>query len=523
MSDFNESGTNEVSDEYENGTAQDSKMNLKKKGSKKDKKELDPKANKKKNTIILVVLIVVVVLAIGALIIIQITNTLKTMNMLGNYVPVEEVDYQNLSDTISLSGTVKGISSTNVSSKAQAEVTSVSVMVGDEVKEGDILCVLDSSAIEELIANTEKSISNQEALDQIASNQNQQALKEAKQDQSTQLAACQKIIDQATTEYNNANNQLDADKKTLTELNNMMAELDPESETYEEEKEAVAEQIVACEEAIKADEIQVKTCKAAIDEANTSYSNTKIATDRMVSSAQLQIEMEQYQTTGTETTDALRDLNEQLDDCIVYAPCSGVITAVNVSVGDYNTSGATLFTIEDTSTLVINTTVDERDILRVEEGMEAIVTATATGDKQFTGKVSRVVRVKDNSVNMDGMQVGGYGAEIIIDDSELLVGMTAKVRVIIKSKDEAIAVPYDLVFEDENGDSYVLVAVPLAGGSGQSVAEKRIIETGEQTDYFVEVLSGDIAAGDMIILDTTINEGEEFYSGDYFDAIMGGM
>lgn len=54
------------------------------------------------------------------------------------------------------------------------------------------------------------------------------------------------------------------------------------------------------------------------------------------------------------------------------------MTAVNVSVGDVNADSKTpLVTIEDTSSLKMVATVEEADILKIEEGMKATVTADA--------------------------------------------------------------------------------------------------------------------------------------------------
>lgn len=73
-----------------------------------------------------------------------------------NTVEVEPVQKRDLSDTISLKGTVSGITKNNATSKALAEITAVNVQVGDIVKEGDVLCTLDSSTIQDQIADLEK-------------------------------------------------------------------------------------------------------------------------------------------------------------------------------------------------------------------------------------------------------------------------------------------------------------------------------------------------------------------------------
>ena len=129
---------------------------------------------KKKKKVLIVVLVIVAVLVVW--IGISIHNATKQVAMAVNTVEVEPVQKRDLSDTISVKGTVAGASSTNVTSKAASEITSMNVQVGDIVKEGDVLCTLDSTSIEEKIADLEKSVSNANAVSSINTQQAADAL-----------------------------------------------------------------------------------------------------------------------------------------------------------------------------------------------------------------------------------------------------------------------------------------------------------------------------------------------------------
>ena len=135
---------------------------------------------KKKKKVLIVVLVIVAVLVvwIGT----SIHNATKQVAMAVNTVEVEPVQKRDLSDTISVKGTVAGVSSTNVTSKAASEITSMNVQVGDIVKEGDVLCTLDSTSIEEKIADLEKSMSNANAVSSINTQQTADAVQQAKDD-----------------------------------------------------------------------------------------------------------------------------------------------------------------------------------------------------------------------------------------------------------------------------------------------------------------------------------------------------
>ena len=172
-----------------------------------------------------------------------------------------------------------------------------------------------------------------------------------------------------------------------------------------------------------------------------------------------------------------------------------------------------MITIEDTSSLKVIVNVEEADILKIQEGMPATVSTDATGDEEIKGTVTRVVRVKNQSTNTNGTDTNtssGYSAEITIDNTELLVGMSAKAKIVIKDRGTQLAVPYDLIRQDDNGDSYVLVAE--ANEDGTATAVRKNIKGGEEVDYYAEVTGGDLKEGDQLIYDNTfsVTEGQVF-------------
>lgn len=425
----------------------------------------------KKSKIMLVVLIVLIIVVA---LIARACGTMMTAVTEGmSYVEVQKAEVRDLSEYISVTGNAEGVSKMNVTSKAAAEITAVNVSVGDEVVAGDVLATLDSSKISSQISSTKTSISNQQAITENTYGLNQKALEQAQQD------------------YNTASIQLANDRAALDTKNATLATLDPLSEEYE----ALSGEIIALKAQIASEEASL----------------TPLA--RAVEAAQNVVSMEKYQASDNSLSTTLDGLEDQLADCELKAPISGVVTAVNVSVGDTNTPGAVLFTIEDTSTMKIAVTIEENDILKINEGQEAIITSNAIGDVKLAGVVSKVVKVKSSSTTgaAEGMAAtSGYSAEItILDDSDLLVGMTTKAKLVISKRESALAVPYDLVKYDDNGDAYILV--PEANDDGSYTAKRCDIKVGNETDYYTEVLDGDLKAGDFFIYDFGVQEGDVIY------------
>ena len=459
---------------------------------KKEKKTEVAEVPKKKKKVWLIVLVIaaIVIVLIGT----AVKNMTSQIETAANTVEVEPVEKRDLSDSVSLKGTIAGQSKTNVMSLAAAEITAVNVQVGDIVKEGDPLVTLDQKDIEKQIAELKTNISNANAIAANDAAQKQESLVQNKQQDS--LEAAQKAIDEAQSD-------VDKYKKKVAECGDYIYYL---KNNHEDTSEYDAK--------LEGFKSSLEAAQKALDTANDNYASVLKSTDRSVASAQNTVDMQKYQaSTTTESKDQLEQLQKQLADCTLSAPIGGVVTAVNVSVGDKNTAGTTMITIEDTSSLKVIVNVEEADILKIQEGMPATVSTDATGDEEIKGTVTRVVRVKNQSTNTNGTDTNtssGYSAEITIDNTELLVGMSAKAKIVIKDRGTQLAVPYDLIRQDDNGDSYVLAAE--ANEDGTATAVRKNIKVGEEVDYYTEVTGGDLKEGDQLIYDNTfsVTEGQGF-------------
>lgn len=548
---------------------------------KKEKKTEVAEVPKKKKKVWLIVLIIaaIVIVLIGS----AVKNMTSQIETAANMVEVEPVEKRDLSDSVSLKGTIAGQSKTNVMSLAAAEITAVNVQVGDIVKEGDPLVTLDQKDIEKQIAELKTNINNANAIAANDAVQKQESLNQAKQDQATTLAKATDSVNKAQAGYDELVKKRDDCQTKLNNKKNEVSSAENAQNNAKKEVEAAQSAVYAAQDALssyqssgqntsqpapggtasstvdtklaelqqnvenanrnlsakqsayseaaskytsvkaEADSLQaeldaypdqLKSAEEAVNTAKSSYSDAETSTNRSVSTAQNTVDMQKYQaSTTTESKDQLEQLQKQLADCTLSAPISGVVTAVNVSVGDKNTAGTTMITIVDTSSLKVVVNVEEADILKIQEGMPATVSTDATGDEEIKGTVTRVVRVKNQSTNTNGTDTNtssGYSAEITIDNTELLVGMSAKAKIVIKDRGTQLAVPYDLIRQDDNGDSYVLVAE--VNEDGTATAVRKNIKVGEEVDYYTEVTGGDLKEGDQLIYDNTfsVTEGQVF-------------
>lgn len=528
------------------------------------KSEVVPGAKpKKKGKVCIAVGVVAMlgVIAIGS----AFKNVGEQVEMISNAVEIEPVQYRDLSESISLKGTVSGESKTNVMSVASAEVTAVNVQVGDVVEEGTPLVTLDMTELEEQAADLQKDIRNANALAQNETVQLNQNLSETQEDQSNALSKSQQTINRAQSDYDKIKRDIEENEKQQKDKRDSLSKaekkekeckekLERASDKYNEALNAVEEndnddmkkklnekveeagadlEEITAECAFAAEEVaSIKTAisnledendaykktlesaQIVIEDAKQSYEDTMTSTNRSVAAVQNTVDMSAYQSDGRdELNNQLENLQKQLSDCSLNAPCGGVVTAVNVSVGDNYIGGQTMVTIENTSKMKVIVNVEEADILKVQEGMKAVVTTDATGEEEISGTITRVVRVKNQSINPNASDVNtstGYSAEISIDNTELLVGMTAKAKIVLTEKANVLAVPYDLIQTDDAGNTFVLVAEKQEDGTVKAV--RRNIEAGEEVDYYTEITGGDLKEGEQLIYDNTYSvvEGQIF-------------
>ncbi|MGN1412524.1 MAG: efflux RND transporter periplasmic adaptor subunit [Oscillospiraceae bacterium] len=476
---------------------------------------------------------------------------------------------QNLSDYISVSGTVQSESSMNVTSSVSSKITKLNVSVGDYVNVGDVLCVMDTSDIQKQITDLEKSIKNASALDENTKELNRKALQNAKEDQKIQLDNAQDVIDEAQKTYDKTykkyTDKLNEINKLVQQYNDISQQITnyeismndspidddyyyddtiPSDDTYFDDElldigedmsfnpnmnsyqfndlsynngddysslVAKREEISAKIESYKSEcevyEEQFDSLKKAIEDAKDSYNSVKRSTDQAIDSAQNTVDMQDYQDGDNSASNQLEDLKQQLADCTVKAEKSGTITSLVVAQGDTLTQGALIMTIENNSKLKITVNIDEGDILKVKEGMRVVITSEATGETEINGTVSKVITVissnGDNNVqSQQGLtSSGGFTAEITIDDnSELLVGMKAKAKIILVEKTGCYSVLYDCIMYDDNGNPYVFVADTSNSEDGTTAIIKRAdVTLGEESGSYVEVNSDNLSENDLII------------------------
>lgn len=425
----------------------------------------------------------------------------------GMGVEVTAAEMTDLIRSVDVSGTINGVNTVKVTSSADSKIESLLVSPGDYVKKGDVLCIFDSSSLQDEYDELKREADNAEKMNKKTHEINVRNLNEAKADRETSLAQAQRAIDEAISARDKASARYDAAVEKYNsaaarrdDLYNQLQNADEESaemlgELYQE---ALAE-FESAESEMTSLADQLDSCESAIQSAKDSYDSAKRSADSAVQNMQDVIDAEKFNSDNS-SQKQLNKLEEQIEECTVKAPIDGMVTSLNAAEGSIPSSEA-IMTIVDDSSLVISADIREADILKINEGMRAVVKTSATGDEEFGGEVTKVVKIFQSSESdMYEQTDGSYTAEITVDGAHenLFIGMKASVQIILEEKENVLAVPYDSIVEKEDGTEVVYISRNQSDGS--FIAEEAAVESGMESDYLTEITSSEVAEGDKIIL-----------------------
>ena len=195
---------------------------------------------------------------------------------------------------------------------------------------------------------------------------------------------------------------------------------------------------------------------------------------------------------------ALEQVEKQRDQYVITAPIAGVVLTRGVDQGQLVDPQTQLFTIADTSDLVVETDVDELYSSRVSKGLKALL-------KPVGATVAQNGTVVFAAPTVDAA-TGGRAIKIAFDDPvSLPVGLTVNANVIVEEVPEALSIPRAAILT-EGTQSHVMVIV-------DGVAQLRAISFDDWPADRVIVTNG-LAPGDVVILvPTAIKAGDMVTAG----------
>jgi HlyD family secretion protein len=206
----------------------------------------------------------------------------------------------------------------------------------------------------------------------------------------------------------------------------------------------------------------------------------------------------------------------------IVSPVDGTVVSRNVDVGQTVASSfqtPTLFLIaRDLTQMQVDTNVSESDIGNVRSDERAEFHVDAFPDRAFVGTVAQVRQAPITVQN-----VVTYDVVVNVANPELLLkpGMTADVTIITARRDDVLRVPVEALrfspkidgADEKSAADGTTGAPPVAEADNARVFIRRggalaavPIKTGLSDGTYVQVLSGDLAAGQKVVTDQTHGE-----------------
>lgn len=183
--------------------------------------------------------------------------------------------------------------------------------------------------------------------------------------------------------------------------------------------------------------------------------------------------------------DKLAEAQKGLDNFNAVSPIDGTVTSCTLVEGEDVKSGDTVITISNTSVMVVEITVDDRNISFVQPGMS--VNLTDWNNNTYMGTVTSINMAGATSQN--GMT--NYPVTLTVDNygGSLISGMWLDYSFVASQSDDCMMVPMQSVkyVSDANGDTYSVVFIQ-ADSKPDNTVELDIPETqpGEMPSYPTE-------------------------------------
>lgn len=411
--------------------------------------------------------------------------------------PVERDDVEQV---LSTSGTVKTEERKVYFSTMAIEIAQVNVSLGDSVKKKQALLSYDAEALEneKLLAQlrieaneggyTSSISKNNEFINELGeANYNLDILE-------LQIAYAENCIKELNKKITDKQDRLAKDGTNLQislidwadepnsdeymelqkqiQLNSYEQQHNKEIEEWQREIETYQETVTACKE-----------YKAEMESQKTTSENSILDSgSKEQMSANRQIE----NINATETLTSI----EEIENGIV-ADFDGVVTELNVVEGDTPMTGAQMLVLESTEKVKVEISVSKYDLEKIALGQEAEVTIAGN---TYNGVVSKINGMA--TTNASGAAVVGAEIQIKNPDSNIFLGVEAKVKINTSVAKQVLVVPIEVVNSDKEGDFVYVVE--------DGVLLKKRIVTGISSDSYCEVKEG-LNEGNQVVSNVTVD------------------
>ncbi len=179
----------------------------------------------------------------------------------------------------------------------------------------------------------------------------------------------------------------------------------------------------------------------------------------------------------------------------IKADMNGVIASVELGQTNLASQGMPLVTIASTDQVRVKIEISPDDYSKFKTGTEAEITI---GEHKYKGVLSSIDKIA--MPNSKGNSVIGGEIHITNPDSEICIGASAKISMVLAQSKDVLVVPTEVINLSSEGDFVYIIE--------DGIVKKCPVEVGTTSTSQAEILSG-LKEGDQVVsdLNTDIKEG----------------
>ena len=318
--------------------------------------------------------------------------------------------------------------------------------------------------------------------DNIALEQAKIALSQAEitlSEQNTSLKSAKISLDNAKSELDRNTELFEkglVSKKALEDAQAQHANAEAQHETSQKRVESQQQTIVSQRRTINIRESSIANREATLANQQVNLDNLKDMRKKTEEESQLRVDNAQTRLQELMLTfdnekslteqskvsaeanklrreSSLKNEAERLEWTIIKAPMAGIVTLLELELGEIVTSGRSAFsqspplmTIVDPSKMVVKTFINEVDMERLKMNQRAEIVVDAFQNKKYEGKIYEISpsgQEQDNIISFEVM------VEVLGSPEELRPGMSADVDIITYEEQNVLIAPIDAVVNEK--------------------------------------------------------------------------
>ncbi len=278
------------------------------------------------------------------------------------------------------------------------------------------------------------------------------------------------------------------------------------------DNETYAAEVVQGRAAVRLQEIDIGRVRARIERLERQDERNARLFERGVLDAQsleairhelelARIDLQSSQERLEQARARLGQAEDRLEKTGVRAPIDGVVTALDVEVGETaipsstNIPGSHLMTIADPGRIIAEVYVDEADVAAVRVGQPAEIVAVAHPDQPMTG---RIAFIANTATTRQPRRSLSFVTRIRLASAggiRLRPGMSCRAEILTHDGNEELAVPIEAIVADKTDVGIPRNAVFVVRGGSVHLSP---VVTGPSDDAYQHILSG-LAEGDRVV------------------------